>query len=179
MDIDHHFLNRSRAVKPNAAREHQFLLIMKNSILFFALTTLLFFASCTKESILQPEQLAATDTETMALIAPTSETEEETKTASANGSSVDVSKITSSISGNQLTANFSSAYDFTGEDLEAVQTLNFTDGTGKQYKLNFGVVSYSGSDGSLQVVFSIEGNDLNGLGMDVAQGIVIEDDLAI
>lgn len=152
---------------------------MKNLMSFFALTTLLFFASCSKEALIQPETAAAIEIETVNSMVQKSDTSmplESPSHARDNGINVTVSSQSSD--GVELIVNFASSHNFTDSNLESTQNIDFTNGNGNTITLTFGVNSYSGGNGTLTVNFTIGGNDLTGLEMKTAQ-IVIEDTLII
>jgi len=148
---------------------------MKNLSALFTLVTLLFLTSCAKEEIIQLEPTP----ETIQAI----QAKEDIKAASANtnyeakGSATLVSVTTDSYSivGNELIVDFSSNYDFSTSIVEANQQLKFVDMAGNISSLNFQINSLSAGNGYLDVTFAIGGNNLTGLGMEVGQGIVIED----
>jgi len=141
---------------------------------FFAIITLLFLTSCTKEEILQPhnetDAAVLVAAETIQRTAPTT-----SSTASADGSSeIPVTKVTSSVGEGLLVVDFSASHNFIDADLEATQTLDFTDANNNVITLTFQVNGYNGGDGTIQVAYAIGGNDLSGLELGDAQ-IIIED----
>lgn len=142
---------------------------------FFALTTILFFASCSKEAIIQPETIAQTDVELAnSLLQKTNEFMSLENTPHSNANGINVTVTSQSTEGVGLTVDFTSSHDFTDSNLEATQNIDFTDGSGNTVTLTFGVNSYSGGNGTLQVNFAMGGNDLTGLGIKTTQ-IIVED----
>ncbi|MFK7773526.1 MAG: hypothetical protein AB8F94_15355 [Saprospiraceae bacterium] len=150
---------------------------MKNLMSFFVLTTLLFFASCSKDALIQPETAAAADVETVNSMVQKSDTPMSLGTPShSRNNGINVTVSSQSSDGVDLMIDFTSAHDFTDRDLASTQTIDFTDGNGNTVSLTFGVNSYSGGNGTLDVNLAIGGNDLTGLGMKTAQ-IIVEDDV--
>lgn len=144
----------------------------------FALTTLLFFASCSKEAIIQPETAAVTDVETVNSLVQKSEINMPFETTShSQGNAINVNVASNSSDGVDLVINFTSSHDFTDSNLETTQTIDFTNSKGDPVTLTFGVNSYSGGNGTLNVNLAIGGNDLTGLGITTTQGIVIDDEI--
>lgn len=148
---------------------------MKNLLNLIALTTLLFFASCSKEAILEPQTLNVEKTETAA--EAFSETKNTTPTITVNDAviQINVEKITATATAGEYFVGFSSTHDFSNEILEANQDLDFTDQNGNETTLSFTVNSSNGGAGWLEVTFSIGGNDLSGLDLKSQQKIVTED----
>ncbi len=133
---------------------------MNNLMSIIALTTLLFFASCTKEALHTPE------TNTIGAIAERSTTIQ-----------LPVARVSSSEESGEYTVDFTGSYDFTDSVLEPTQYLNFDDGNGNISTLTFSVISFTGSNGALNAVFAIGSNDLTGLSLTEMQEIVIEDQI--
>lgn len=131
---------------------------MNNLMSFIALTTLLFFASCTKEALQTPEP------NTIDQVAERSTTIE-----------LPVARVSSSEESGEYIVDFTSDYDFTEEVLEPTQYLDFTDANGNLSTLTFEVNSFSGSNGSLNAVFAIGANSLTGLSLAEVQEIIIDD----
>ena len=150
---------------------------MKNLIALFTLATFLFLTSCAKEEIIQPDATPETVTEIEAKTSTTGISLGDQTDADAKGSSSTVAVTTDSYSivGNELIVDFSSNHDFSTSIVEATQQLEFVDMGGNTSTLTFQINSHTGGNGYLDVAFAIGGNDLSGLGMEVGQGIVIED----
>ncbi len=150
---------------------------MKNLMSFFALTTLLLFASCSKEALIQPETVAAAEIETVSSMSQKSDTPMPLETTShARGNGINVTVTSQSSDAVELVVDFTSNHDFTDSNIEATQTIDFTDGSGNTVTLTFGVNSYSGGNGTLNVHLAMGGNDLTGLEIKTTQ-IVVEDDV--
>ena len=149
---------------------------MKNLIAFFALSTLLFFASCSKEALIQPEtEDVSADIEMVKEMVADSKTQAlMIISSSAKGDGKEVTVISNNSTFTTLDISFTSSYDFTGSTLASTQTIDFTDGSGNTVSLTFGVNSYSGGNGTLDVSLALGGNDLTGLGMKSAQ-IIVDD----
>ena len=143
----------------------------------FVFATLLLLASCSKEPMLQTEELLVQPVETVEKINQQSKTKEIVNISSARGTSVPVAKISSTVAGEDLVVDFSSSHNFIDSDLEAFQTLDFVDAGGNITRLTFEVNYYTGGNGSLNANFAIGGNDLSGLTIVVAQQIIIDDEV--
>ena len=131
---------------------------MFNKISFFLLVSVLFFASCTKEAIdLTENQIETTVGERSTTI------------------EITVGKVSATEDSGELTVDFTGDFDFTDEVLEVTQYLNFEDASGNPSTLTFQVNSFTGSNGALQAVFAIGGNNLAGLSLTEVQEIIIED----
>jgi len=153
-------------------------LLMKNLMSFFALTTLLIFASCSKEAIIQPETIAVTNVETVNSSVQNSEILMPFETTShAQGDEINVTVVSQSADGVDLVIDFTSSHDFTDGNIESTQTIDFTDAKGDPVTLTFGVNSFSGGNGTLNVNLAIGGDDLSGLGMKTTQ--IITEDIAM
>ena len=137
---------------------------MLNQISFFVIIIIgiIFFASCSKDSI------------AIGLELPSNQIE---MTVGERSTSVEifVQEVSSSEVGGQLTVNFSANYDFTEAILESTQHLNFVDPNNNLSTLTFQVDSFTGLNGDLQVVFAVGTNNLAGLNMTGAQEVIIED----
>ncbi len=149
---------------------------MKNLISLFVLALILVFTSCTKEDLIIEETVSIPSTEASnKTMHPSKLDSESITTSSANSNKVAVSHISSTISGNELIINFSSAYNFFGIDLATTQSLAFTDANGNTVLLHFDVNSYTYNNGVLEVAFGIGGNSMLGMQVEVAQFIIIDD----
>ena len=153
--------------------------IMKNLKSLFVFATLLLLASCSKEPILQTEELSVNPMHAVEKINQQSKNKQHISINSADGTSVPVTTISSTVAGEDLVVDFSSSHNFIDADLEATQTLEFVDGGGRVTRLTFDVNYYTGGNGDLQANFAIGGNDLSGLTIVVAQEIIIDDEMVI
>ena len=146
---------------------------MKNLISFFAIVSLFFFASCSKDATLeyQTEVPVSTTTEVLAsTIAFPNPIEE----SAGRSNEVAVTTISAFQTSSELSTNFSSSHDFSDSILENIQTLEFTDAGGNTVTMSFSVNSFSGQNGLLQVSFAKGSNDLTGLELKDNQ-VIIED----
>lgn len=136
------------------------LFIMRNLISYFALVIVLFFASCTKEALVIPQngQIEQIETRSQTI-------------------TLQISEISSSDDGVEYTINFSSNYDFSDAVLESTQYLNFTDENENTSTLSFQLEQSTAATEGLTVVYLIGSNDLAGLELTGMQEIIIEDDI--
>lgn len=89
---------------------------------------------------------------------------------------LEVAKVSAVEDSGLLSVDFTTVHDFTDAVLEPTQYLNFEDASGNPSTLIFQVYSFTCSNGALQAVFTVGGNDLAGLSLREAQEIIIEDD---
>ena len=146
---------------------------MKNLFGLITLSTFLFFASCSKEALIEPQNAVSTNIEMISQIADDSNIKTPVETTT-NVNGIDVTVGFHFSTPTVLNIDFTSSHDFTGSNIETTQTIDFLDGKGDTVSLTFGVNSYTGSNGILDVSLAIGGNDLSGLGIKTSQ-IVIED----
>ena len=148
---------------------------MKNLFSLITLSTLLFFASCSKEAIVKPQISDTTDIQMVGKI-----TDDTTingpivNTSNADGSGINVIISSHFSIPTELNIYFTSSHNFTDGVIEPTQTLEFVDGNGNTVTLTFGVNSYTGGNGTLAVSLAIGGNDLTGLGVKASQ-VIVED----
>ena len=158
-----------------SSRENHF--IMKNLFSLIVVTAVLLFASCSKEALLEPEFVAPASIEKFEKKGKFQPEAIAISEASSfeNTIEIPVTTVSSSISGSELMVDFIGNHDFTESNLETTQTLDFTDTHSNTVTLTFGVNSYTGTDGALDVTFAIGGNSLSGLVLVSSQQIIIED----
>lgn len=151
---------------------------MKNLFSLITLATILFFTSCGKEELIQPEHVSETRTANYSETMLPAETNSEIFQGSfGETSQVEVATVNSSIVGGKLSVNFTSAQSFFNIDLVENQTLSFVDGSGNESTLPFAVDGHNYSNGVLSVDFTIGGNNLSGWDLKVVQYIIIHDDV--
>ena len=157
---------------------------MKNLVSISFVLVVLIFTSCTKDNTVIPaldvaeiqdvDRTIIDKSEDALSIAPTSEIPAEAIPITLR---LQVTEVASFETSTTYTVDFTGNYDFTGVVVEDLQSLKFTDANGSPVSLNFSVNSYSGSNGTLNIVFAMGGNSIGGLGLDLAQEIIVEDHL--
>jgi len=156
---------------------------MKNLFSFFAFSVILFFASCTKEAILEPQVDNTTQEELLPF--PTTENSKAFNSSDDGAGirsttlQINVNKVSVQQASGELLLILSCNYNLTGVTLENSQSLVFEDASGNESTLSFTVNNALGSNGQLNTNFALDGNDLTGLSLKVGQDIVIIDDLII
>jgi len=137
---------------------------MKNITSLFAFVAILFFASCTKEAILEPQSDTAQQEEGL-LPFPSATNTNPIYGAGTRSTTlqIDVAKVSVQQASGELVLVLSCSYNLTGVTLENSQTLRFEDTSGNESVLTFSVNTAIGSNGQLNTNFAIGGNDLTGL----------------
>jgi len=126
---------------------------MENTFKLFVIISFLAVASCSKEPLLLPE----------------TNVERTISSRSATTVEMDVVNVSYNAASSELTVDFSADADFSEAVLGDTQTIEFQNNT----TLNLTVNSYSGSAGSLHIVFNVSSTPPSGLvGL---QEIIIED----
>ena len=133
---------------------------MKNPISFFLLSFcfgILLFTSCTKDHL----------SETVSLDNFTVEERNTTIEMQVTG-------VAFSIVSQEIIVDYTASYDFSEAELVNTQMLVFDDnGNTSSYTLS--VNSYTGNNGSLQVIYDLGGNNFTGMELAEAQEIIIDD----
>lgn len=149
---------------------------MKNLFALFTFTVTVFFASCTKEFLPAPIVEPAEAT------APTKPMVSFIETASAEKTriiqTVEVTLVNFAQGTTDCTADFTAAHDFSKAEVLPDQSLNFYDAAGNIKTMSFRINTYTGGDGTLQVVYDLGAHDLSGLVPTAVQYIIIEDHVA-
>ena len=156
---------------------------MKNLVsISFALFALI-FTSCTKENLELPK---AEEAQIHKVEKTSIDTNDESLSIGVSSEipaqaipitlRLQVSEVASVATSLTYTVDFTGNDDFTDVEVEDLQNLKFTDGSGNPVSLNFSVNNYSGSNGTLHIVFAMGSNSIGGLGLDLAQEIIIVDD---
>ncbi len=165
-----------------AVRGQQSLFFMKNLMSFIVLATILVFSSCSKETItlsetdnLQQVINQDTDFDGKEIFLDTETADEESMEKAGITVKLQATVTSESQVNGKYYVNFSVNHDCTKSVLLANQTLLFTNAQGQSVSLTFAVNSYTGSNGTLQVVFDLGSHNLSGLALKTAQDIVIEE----
>ncbi len=158
---------------------------MKNLFSVFVFALIVLSTSCTKESLIIPQNEVFQNIEThddfsvfkTRTISSGETIETEEPLAAAITLQIQVEEVTSSQTSGELLVDFTSNHDFSEDVLEDIQYLDFEDGNGNVSTLTFSVNSYTGGIGTLDVAFAIGSNNLSGLTLKTEQEIIINEEI--